>query len=312
MSENKNRVSWLHRFASLLAVMTFLVLMTGMLASGTAPLSLATHGTSLGAGGKSSGDPLSKYAHIYQFLAVTVSILTIILTLLLSRSNFRRYVKTLASVTLGVLLTAAFLVFRPIHSFSPVAMSFGYMCGIQAFFCLTVCLALFTRSDWRWDEPKNPDVASPSLRQILVFTTVAIFLQPLLGEAFQQRKMGIALHFVLGIVVTVCSLWVLEIALTKFPYLRSFKISTIFLAELVGLEFFLGIVSYSMNLNARSVMGSQPGLVVMNTTHAAVGSLVLAASLFVTFQAFRYFAPAESKTSSALLHKHQEADPRQA
>lgn len=312
MSESKNGVSWLHRFATLLAVMTFLVLMTRMLASGAGAAMLAAHVGGEGVGGNSAGNPLSKYAHIYKILAAAVGVLTLVLTVLLSRSNFRRYIKTLAGVTLGILLAAAILIFHPIERFSSVERSFSYMCGIQVFFCLTVCLALFTRGDWRWDEPKTPDVASPSLRQILVFMTAAIFLQPLLGEGFQQGKIGITFHFVLGIAVTVCSLWVLEMALTKFAHLRSFKISTIFLAELVGLEFFLGIVSYSMDLNARSVAGSQPGLVVMDATHAAVGALVLATSLFVTFQAFKYFACAESKVAPALLKEGRETEPEEA
>lgn len=308
MTNTDNGVSWLHRLASLLAVVTFLVFMTGMLASGTGVVSHATHMASQGSAGNTSRGPLGKYAHIYQFFAIAAGILTIILTLLLSRSNFRKYIKILGGVTLGILIAAMFLALGPAHRLSPSAMSFGYMCGIQVFFCLTVCLALFTRSDWRWDEAKTPDLASPSLKQILIFTTAAIFLQPLLGEAFQQREMGIAPHFVLGIVVMVCAMWVLEMGLTKFSHLRSFKISTIFLAELVGLEFFLGIVSYSMNLNARNVAGPQPGLAVMNATHAAVGALVLATSLFVTFQAFKYFAPVGSETSSTLLRERQEED----
>ena len=80
-------------------------------------------------------------------------------------------------------------------------------------------------------------------------------------------------------------------ALTKFSHLRAFKISAVFLAQVVGLQLFLGIISLSMNLNARAVPGPQPGLVVMNVTHAAVGILVLATSLFVTCQGFKYFGP---------------------
>ncbi|MEJ2009819.1 MAG: hypothetical protein P8Z30_16970 [Acidobacteriota bacterium] len=311
MSESRSGVSWLHRSASLLAVMTFLVLMTGMLASGTGGAPFATHWAGLTGNRNPSSGPLAKYVSVYQFLAALVSILTIIVTLWLSRSKSRRYVKTLASVTLGVLLVEVLAAFGSARGLSPVVTSLGYMCGIQVFFGLTVCLALFTRSDWRWDEPKSPDLASPSVRQVLIFTTGAVFLEPLLGEAFQQKEIGIAPHFVLGIAVTVCSLWVLEMALTKFSHLRSFKISAIFLAELVGLQLFLGIISYSMNLDARFAPGPQPGLVVMNATHAAVGALVLATSLFVTFQAFRYFAPAESKASSILLREHQQAEQKQ-
>ena len=96
----------------------------------------------------------------------------------------------------------------------------------------------------------------------------------------------------------------LEMALTKFPYLRAFKISAVFFGEVVGLQLFFGIISYSMNLNASAAPGPHPGLLVMNVTHAAVGSLVLATSLFVTCQAFKYFAPAGNKVFSAMLSDH--------
>jgi heme A synthase len=226
-----------------------------------------------------------------------VGALTVTFAFLLNKSSYRRYLKILGNVTVGVLVAIAFMVLGPLRTQLSVAEPFAYLLGIQIFFSLTVCLALFTRTDWRWDEPKTPDLASPSLRQILVFTATAVFLQPLLGEGFREKEMGIAPHLVLGIAVTVCALWVLEMALTKYSHLRTFKISAIFLAELVGLQLFLGIISYSMDLNARADSGPHPGLLVINVTHAAVGALVLAASLFVTFQGFKYFAHSKSMVS---------------
>jgi heme A synthase len=302
MIETENGVSWLHRFGSLVAVMTFLLYMTGMLASSTGASLFTPH---VGGSGQISAVPPNKYAQIFVILAATVSALTVIFALWLWKSNSRRYVKNLGTITVAVLLAIALVVISPAHNLFPAAVSIWYTCGIQIFFCLTVCLALFTRTDWRWDEPRAPDLASPSMRQILIFTTAAVFVQPLLGKAFREKTVGIAPHLVVGIAVTVCSLWVLEMALTKFSHLRAFKISAAFLAEVVGLQLFFGIISYSMNLNARAVPGSQPGLVVMNVTHAAVGALVLATSLFVTCQGFKYLAPAGGGRSSATFSDPQ-------
>jgi hypothetical protein len=302
MTEMENDVSWLHRFGSLVAVMTFILYMTGVLASSTGAGLFTAH---LGAAGHFSTHSPNKYMHIFVVLAITVAALTVTLALLLLKSNSRRYLKNLGIITVGVFLAVALVILSPIRRLFPTVVSFWYACGIQVFFCLTVCLALFTRTDWRWDEPKVPDLKSPSMRQILAFTTTAVFVEPLLGEGFRRKALGIAPHLVLGIAVVVCSLWVLEMALTKFPFLRAFKISSVFLAEVVGLQFFFGLISYSMNLNARAVPGPHPGLVVMNVTHAAVGALVLATSLFVACQAFKYFAQGGSLASSAMLRDHQ-------
>jgi len=291
MTGTESGVSWLHRLGSLVAVMTFLLYMTGVLASGTSPNFLAAIWKNPGAG----------YARAFMVLGATVCTLTVTLALWLWKSNYRRYLKNLGIITVGVLLALAIVVLSPLRNLFPAAVAIGYTIGIHIFFCLTVCLALFTRTDWRWDELKMPDLASPSVRQVLVFTTTAVFVQPLLGEGFRQKEIGIAPHLVLGIAVTVCSLWILEMALTKFSHLRAFKISAVFLAQIVGLQLFLGIISLSMNLNARAAPDPQPGVVVMNVTHAAVGILVLATSLFVTCQGFKYFGPPGRGTLSAIL-----------
>jgi hypothetical protein len=301
MTESESGVSWLHRLGSLVAVMTFLFYVTGVLASSTTPNFLAALWTGPGASNSSFAAPPARYAHGFMILAETVCILTVTFAFWLWKSNHHRYLKNLGIITVGVLIAMALAMLSPLHNLFPAAISIGYIIGIQIFFCLTVCLALFTRTDWRWDEPKMPDLASPSMRQVLVFTTTAVFVQPFLGEGFRKQEIGIAPHLVLGVAAVGCSLWILEMALTKFSHLRVFKISAVLLAQAAGLQLFLGIISLSMNLNSRADSGPQPGLVVMNVTHAAVGILVLATSLFVTCQGFKYFGPPRRGTHSAIL-----------
>jgi heme A synthase len=305
MTKTASNVSWLHRFGSLVAVMAFALYITGVLASGATPNFLATLWTTPGASNPSFTAPPPRYAHAFMVLGATVCVLSVILALWLWKSNYQRYLKNLGMITVGVFLVVALVVLSPLHNLFPVAASVGYALGIQIFFCLAVCLALFTRADWRWDELKMPDLESPSMRQVLVFTTTAVFVQPLLAEGFRKKEIGIAPHLVLGIAATACSLWILEMALTKFSHLRAFKISAVFLAQVVGLQLFLGIISLSMNLNARAVPGPQPGLVVMNVTQAAVGILALVTSLFVTCQGFKYFGPPGDGTFSAMLSDRQ-------
>lgn len=308
MGESEHSVSWFHRLGSLVAVLAFLLYLTGTLASDTGPGAATPVLAWLRIGSRLAANPPGKYAHAYTILAAATGALTLFFAGWLWKSQSRRYLKILGVITVGVFLALILLLLSPAGSLFPTAASIGYMCGIQIFFCLTVCLALFTRTDWRWDELKMPDLTAPSIRQILVFTTVAVFVQPLLGESFRQMKMGIAPHLVLGIAVIVCVLWVMEMALTKFPHLRTFKISAVFLAAVVGLQLFLGIIDYSMVLNARAIPDLHPGTAVINVTHAAIGALVLATSLFVTCQGFRYFAPAGDGSSSTLIGRPQDIE----
>ena len=173
----------------------------------------------------------------------------------------------------------------------PVTVSVGHAFLAQIFFSLTVSLALFTRTDWQWNEPKAPDIASPSLRALAVFTTAAVFLQVVLGAAFRHKGFGIAPHFLGGVAVTISVLWLLETVYNKFSEVKGLKIPAALLAEVMVLQFFLGIVAYSMKLNAADAPQPLPGVVIITTTHVAVGALVVASSLFMTFQVFKYVAP---------------------
>ena len=288
-------VSWMHRFSSLVAVMAFLLILTGSLLTSSSGTPAALEWTWLFGGAALA--PAVEYAGAYHQVAAAVVVLTILLALWLWRSESPRYIKRLAGITLGVLLALAVGSAAAAFSGHLLAGPYLYAFGVRIFFSLTVCLALFTRTDWRWDHPKVPDLASPSLRQMLVFMTGALFLLSLLAEGFRLKQVGIAPHIVLGIVVTLCAVWVLEMAISKFPHLAPFKMSAIMLGELTGLQLFLGIVSYSLELEARAASGPHPGVLVMSVTHAAVGALVLATALFVTFQAFKYLAPQRSAAS---------------
>jgi heme A synthase len=72
----------------------------------------------------------------------------------------------LAQATLGGITVLFYL---------PVAISVSYACLAQIFFCLTVSVALFTRSDWQWDQQRLQDSATPSLRQLAAGTSAAVF-----------------------------------------------------------------------------------------------------------------------------------------
>lgn len=291
MNENGNGVSWMHRFATFLAVMAFLLIVFGALVtSANATLPIPRWPRLFGIAPPASAGGAVKYEGDFVMLVRIVSLSALILAAWLWRSRAPRHVKVLAGIMVLALLALAALGGLPVFFHRPVALAVAYSFSTQTFFCLTVCLALFTRTDWRWGLPKIPDLTSPSLRQVLAFTSTAIFLQSIAGAAFRERRSGIALHFLGGIVITLCALWVVEMALAKFSFVAELKIPAIVLTETVVIQLFLGIVVYSMQLNAGLPRRQQapPGLVVMSTTHNAIGSLVLVSSLFATFQAFKY------------------------
>jgi heme a synthase len=292
MDQSHSDVSWLHRFAAFVACMTFGLIIAGALVtSNDAGLSVPDWPTAFGkfqiprlVGGV-------KFEFTHRMIAGTVGLLTIALALWLWRSKSARYVKILGGIAVLAVIAQAVLGGIGVLYYLPKAISIGHATLAQTFFALMVSLALFTRTDWRWDEAKVPDITSPSLRGLALFTTAVVFVQVIMGAAFRHNEFGIAPHFIGGIVVTISVLWLFETVFNKYSEVKGLKIPAVLLVEVVVLQFFLGIVAYAMKLDAAGAPQPLPGVVIITTTHVAVGALVVASSLFMTFQVFKYVAP---------------------
>jgi heme a synthase len=295
MNEASNPVSWLHRFAAFVACCTFGLIVAGALVtSNGAGLSVPDWPTSFGSFHFPRLVHGVQFEFTHRLIAGTVGLLTVILAVWLSFSKSRRYVKWLGWIAVLTVVAQAILGGVGVLFDLPVAVTVAHASLAEIFFLLTVSLALFTRTDWRWDEPKVPDVSSPALRSLAVWTCAAIFLQVVLGAMFRYQEFGIAPHILGGVVVMILVLWLLETVLNKFSGVAGLKAAAVLLAAVTALQFFLGLFAYSMKLNAEKATEPMPGVAVMTTTHVAIGALVTAASLFVVYQTFKYVAPRES------------------
>lgn len=305
MKQTENGVSWVHRLAAFVAVTAFCTIVLGALVASNAAATLigSQSGIVKFTWSLLSGDV--KYEPAYRILAATSGLLAAGLAISLWGSGARRYIKILGLINAIAGAAQLFLSDIPASAVRPLAAA-AITCVAEIFFALSVSLALFTRTDWNWNEPKTADVASPSFRSLLVFTTAAALIASILGT---QTRPSVFPHLLIGCTVTLASLWAVEIALNKFSHIPTLKIPAILLAELTGLQLFLGIVAHSMELNARATALPMPGLIVINTTHAAVGALVLIASLFATFQAFKFLAPRTVKSVVPTEAKIEAYDP---
>jgi hypothetical protein len=142
----------------------------------------------------------------------------------------------------------------------------------------------------RWQEPKVEDASSISLHVLTVATTGAILIQLVLGAAFRHSGFGIAPHLVGAGVVSALVLWTVARILTKFAHTPGLLRAALLLGGLLLVQVFLGIGSYVMKMEARNAPQPLPPVVRITTTHVAVGALVLVASLFLTYQVFRWVA----------------------
>jgi len=279
---------WLHRYAVFVAGATFLLIIAGALVtSNDAGLSVPDWPTSFGSFRMPRMVGGVKFEHGHRMVAGVVTILTIILALWIWRSDSRRWVRRLAAASVLTIFIQALLGGITVLFYLPVVISVSHACMAQVFFCLSVCMALFTGENWTWDGPRLEDSGSPSLRRLAVWTTALVFLQLMVGAAFRHNGFGIVPHAIGAVLVAGAVIWIAFRIFSRFydePRLRQ---PALWLMALLVVQLGLGIASYILKLGALTAPQPLLPVVIVTTIHVAVGALVLVASLLVTLQAFR-------------------------
>jgi cytochrome c oxidase assembly protein subunit 15 len=192
--ENNNR--WLHRFAVLAAISTFLLLGAGgLVTSHEAGMSVPDWPNSYGY--SMFAFPPSKwiggifYEHTHRLWASVVGLMTTILAVWLCLKDPRTWMKWLGVgafllvVAQGV-LGGLRVVLNNDH--------LGAVHGIvgQSFFVLMCSIALFTSGLWRKISDQKPNVPG-HLRVLVLATTLLIFCQLILGATMRAQHAGLSI-----------------------------------------------------------------------------------------------------------------------
>lgn len=296
-------MTWLHRYASLLALSTLVLIAAGgMVTSTNSGLSVPDWPTTYGY--QMFAYPLSGmvggifYEHGHRLIASVVGLLTIGLVLFLWRAEPRRWVRRLGWLALVAVIIQGVLGGLTVLFLLPDAISISHAALAQLFFCLTIAIALVTSPGWR--HPVRPPVNDAALGRWLVWLTAAVYAQILIGATVRHMGAGLAIpDFPLSYGRLLPPVWPLPIAI-HFAH----RVGALVVVALVGAAvwqvrtrhrsrpeltrpaWFLTLaVLTQVTLGAFVVLtAKQP---VVNTLHVATGASVLAASLYLTLRAFR-------------------------
>jgi cytochrome c oxidase assembly protein subunit 15 len=165
-----------------------------------------------------------------------------------------------------------------------------HACFAQAFFALTVSLALFTAKEWRNPPQSAPLTDGGRLRRLAIITTALIYIQIIFGALLRHTGERLDGHLLFAALVAVHVILLLhriarqqvtETALVRPAYL---------LGGLLLGQLLLGALSYLGKFTA--VLPLPAGaLVLTTTTHLIIGALMLATSLTIALRAFRLSQP---------------------
>ncbi len=189
---------WLHRFAWLVAGATFVLIFIGGLVTSTES-GLAVPDWPTTYGQFMFSFPLSQmvggilYEHGHRMVASIVGMLMVILAVWLWLKEPRKWVRVLGLLALLAVIVQGVLGGLTVLFLLPLPISVAHGALAQAFFCLTISLALFTSSEWQKPRTKVDDAHGPALRTLTTITTTLIFVQLLLGAIMRHTKSGLAI-----------------------------------------------------------------------------------------------------------------------
>jgi heme a synthase len=262
--------------------------------------------------------PLSKmvggifYEHLHRLVASTVGFLIVVLAIWLYRAEPRPWVRRLGYVALAAVITQGILGGITVLWYLPDAISIAHASLAQIVFCLTTTIALVTSRGWQrgYQPPTiNHQPANTTLGRLAIVTTIAIYVQIVIGATMRHTGAGLAIpDFPLAFGHIIPTHWDGKIAI-HFAHRAGAAAVTLLIAATSGHVFYhhrrsrelvrpatllLMLVALQITLGALTVLSQKQFLI--NSLHVVNGALVLVTSLVLTLRA-HYYRFAESASS---------------
>jgi heme a synthase len=283
---------WPHRLAVVLACATFpLLFIGGLVTSKGAGLAVPDWPTTFGYNpflypwSKMVGNIF--YEHSHRLVASAVGLLTIALTLVFWLQERRHWLQRLGLAALLLVIVQGVIgglrVVLLENTLAIVHAAFA-----QAFFALTVSLAIFTSASWNRPPTDKPGMDGGRLRRLCAITTGLIYLQAIFGAVLRHTGERFDAHLFFAALVTLHVIFILVRVMKFHRDLPTLTRPACFLGILLLLQLMLGIGSYLGKFT--SMFGLPVGtLVILTTTHLVTGAMMLATSLLLTLRTYRFF-----------------------
>jgi heme a synthase len=295
---------WPHRLAVTLACATFpLLFIGGLVTSKGAGLAVPDWPTTFGY--NMFLYPWSKmigavfYEHSHRLFASFVGLLAIALAVTFWLRERRAWLRWLSFIALGLVITQGVLGgLRVVLLESTLAILHASFA--QAFFALTVALALFTSREWRNEPTEAPIADGGRLRRLATITTALIYIQVIFGAVLRHSGERLDAHLLFaGLVAVHVILLLWRVTKHHGANLKLVR-SAYVLGILLFLQLLLGAGSY---LAKFTILLRLPidMIVFLTTTHLIVGALMLATSLVLSLRSYRLSAAVRRAIGSTAL-----------
>jgi heme a synthase len=282
----------LHAFAVFTACVTLLLIVAGALVtSNDAGLSVPDWPTTFGSfykmphmvGGV-------KFEHGHRMVAEFVGLLTIVLAVWTWRAERRRWLRWLSIAALGTVIVQGILGGLTVLFYLPPSISSAHAAVAQTFFCIAVCIALFTGQKWVEEPPQAEfDNRKPTLFTLTLLSIFVLYVQLILGAMFRHKGMSWWPHVVHAGVVAVVLTWTVMRALSVYAKIDAVRRSAMLLLSLLIAQLCLGFTAFLTRVAwGKEALQPELPMVLSTVAHVAVGALLLATTVVLAIQVWRH------------------------
>ena len=273
------------------ACATFLLIIAGALVtSNDAGLSIPDWPTSFHSFKVPSLTGGIRYEWSHRAIAGSIICLTISIAIWTWIADRRRWMKWLVVAALSTILAQAVLGGLTVLLLQPPWVSSAHAAVGQTFFCIAVCIAMFTGRKWVAEEPRvELDVRRPSLYTLAGLSIFMLYVQLILGAMFRHHGMSWWPHVLNAALVSVVLAWTSIRALSQYSKIEAVRCPAITMLSLLIAQLCLGFTAFITRV-AWGHEAVQPELpmVVSTVAHVAVGALLLATAIVLAIQVWRH------------------------
>jgi cytochrome c oxidase assembly protein subunit 15 len=280
-----------HAFAVFTACATFLLIIAGALVtSNDAGLSIPDWPTSFHTFKVPTLTGGIRYEWSHRAIAGSIICLTVSIAIWTWVADRRRWMKWLGIAALGTVLAQAVLGGLTVLLLQPPWVSTAHATVGQTFFCIAVCIAMFTGRQWVEEVPRIEfDARRPSLQTLTWLSIFVLYVQLVLGGMFRHHGMSWWPHVLNAVFVAIVLAWTSIRALVVYSKIDSVRITAITMLSLLITQLCLGFVAFLTRVEwGRNAVQPELPMVVSTVAHVAVGALLLATAVVLAIQVWRH------------------------
>jgi cytochrome c oxidase assembly protein subunit 15 len=246
------------------------------------------------------------YEHSHRLLGALVGFLTMTLALWLWLKDRRPLLHWLGGLALAAVIIQGVLGGLRVVLLQQT-LAIVHACLAQAFFALLVSIALLTSPAWQAEAGDTLAGDGGRLRWLCPMATAFIYLQVVCGAVLRHTGTHLDAHIVIAALVAI-HVVLLAVQIWRTQSHRRDLVRPMFLLSgLLPAQFSLGVGAYVMKFTAMAATMPPWLRVTLTTTHLAVGSLMLIASLVLAWRTYRL--PPEPRPISAAALTPEQVSP---